>query len=265
MDDQRAVTQIVLSTTQMTLAEAGHLADQFTAQETFARYQKRQAPDTLRRHRADLSLFATYLHQTPGLAPCGDLYGDPTAWSGMSKGLVEGFVQWQFGQGYAIGSVNMRLSTVRLYARLAQSAGVLDEHHAAMIRTVQGYRGRKGRRIDAGRSTKRLGAKKAQWTELSVAQAHDLFNQPDTPQGRRDRLLLCLLLYHGLRCEEVAALTVEAFDLTRGTFRSLLEAVWERERCQRSSLNCLHQRFAMGGNRCEHSKNKIWWSLGKRR
>ena len=219
MDDHQQTTEILVPYVPLSLAVIGQQADQFTAQSTFARYQERQAPDTLRRHRADLALFTTYLQQVPGVVEIGDLYSDPIAWLGMSKGLVEGFVQWQLNQGYAIGSVNVRLSTVRLYTRLAQGAGVLDENQAAMIRTVKGYRGREGRRVDAQRKVTRVGAKKAQWTQLTVAQAQELLNQPDTPQGRRDRLLLCLLLYHGLRCGEVALLQIESFDLEKGIFR----------------------------------------------
>src|SRR2546430_15303140 len=114
MDDRSSETNVVVSETPLSLLEAGRLADQFTAQTTFARYQERQAKDTLRRHRADLALFTTYLCQIPGLSEVGDLYADPAAWSGMSKGLVEGFGQWQLREGYAIGSGNIGLSTVLL-------------------------------------------------------------------------------------------------------------------------------------------------------
>src|SRR5215469_14153238 len=173
---------------------------------------------TIRRHQADLDLFAFYLRTIPGAIAIGDLYNDPFAWGAMSKGLVEGFVIWQRKLGYAIGSINMRLSTVKLYCKLAQGAGALDEQHAAMIRTVMGYRGQEGRRIDAQREKSRVGAKKAQPTNLSVAQARALIEQPDTPQGRRDRVLLCLLLYHGLRCEEVQYLTLASLNMEHGVF-----------------------------------------------
>ena len=43
--------------------------------------------------------------------------------------------------------------------------------------------------------------------------------QPDTPQGRRDTLMMCLLLDHGLRVGEVAALSVSDFDLQEGVLR----------------------------------------------
>ncbi len=150
--------------------------------------RERKAPDTIRRHRADLDLFTHYLRTIPGAIAIGDLYHDPAAWSAMTKGLVEGFVIWQRREGYAIGSINMRLSTVKLYCKLAQGAGALDEQHAAMIRTVMGYRGQEGRRIDAQRAATRVGAKKAHPTDLTVAQARALIEQPDTPQGRRDRV-----------------------------------------------------------------------------
>lgn len=123
MEHPAKMQERFLSTEHFSLAEAGSFADQMLAQETFTRYRERKAPETIRRHRADLALFATYLRQIHGLSFHGDLYDDPTAWSGMTRGLVEGFLRWQLRQGYAIGSINMRLSTVKLYCKLAQGAG----------------------------------------------------------------------------------------------------------------------------------------------
>jgi integrase len=216
--EQEMVPAVVQPLPELSLREVGAIADQAIARSAFVRYRERMAPDTIRRHRADIELFTEYLLEIPGLQGVGDLFHDPFAWSEMSQGLVEGFVQWQLANGYAIGSVNMRLSTVKLYSRLAQGAGALDENRAAMIRTVIGYRGREGRRIDSAREVVRVGAKKAETTWLTVEQARQLIAQPDTPQGRRDRVLMCLLLYHGLRCEEVQQLQVTSFNLTKGEF-----------------------------------------------
>src|SRR6266496_5136231 len=218
MENSDKTPVIYVPAEEFSLAKAGQRADEIVTQSTFTRYRERKAPETLRRHRADLALFMTYLHQIPGLHTIGELYQNPTAWQGMTKGLVEGFVQWQLRAGYAIGSINMRLSTVKLYCKLAQGAGVLDEEHAAMIRTVIGYRGREGKRVDAQRPVTRVGDKKAGHTSLTIAQAKALIEQPDTPQGRRDRVLMCLLLYHGLRCEEVQVLQASSFDLVVGHF-----------------------------------------------
>lgn len=55
-----------------------------------------------------------------------------------------------------------------------------------------------------------------------------LQNQPDTPQGRRDTLLMCLLLDHGLRCGEVARLMITDLDLKTGElifYRSKVDLV----------------------------------------
>jgi integrase len=216
---ERDISPPVVPEHDLSLQEAGVRADRIAARNIFARYRQRKAADTIRRHRADLALFTAYLRQIPGLRSIGDLYDDPFAWHGMTSGLVEGFVQWQLCAGYAIGSVNMRLSTVKLYCKLAQRAGALDEEHAAMIRCVMGYRGQEGKRIDRERPVTRVGGKKAVQTPLTVEQAQLLIDQPDTPQGRRDRVLMCLLLYHGLRCEEVASLRVSSFDLGQGTFQ----------------------------------------------
>ena len=43
--------------------------------------------------------------------------------------------------------------------------------------------------------------------------------QPDTPQGRRDLVLLCFLLDQGLRCSELAILPVSAIDMQARQFR----------------------------------------------
>ncbi len=79
------------------------------------------------------------------------------------------FVQWQVQQGYAIGSLNVRLSTVKRYCRLATQAGILSPETYALIATVKGYGHKEGKHIDAKREVSRHGAKKADWVDLSVA------------------------------------------------------------------------------------------------
>ena len=78
--------------------------------------------------------------------------------------------------------------------------------------------GRKASTLTA-RAPTRKGAKKAQPVSLTPEQAARLKAQPDTPQGRRHVLLLCLLLDHGLRVGEVAGLAVRDFDLAAGELR----------------------------------------------
>lgn len=75
-----------------------------------------------------------------------------------------------------------------------------------------GYRGREDKSIDAICPITPVGDKKAEHTPLFIAQA--LIKQPDTPQD----LLMCLLLYHGLCCEEVQSLQVSSVNLEQCEF-----------------------------------------------
>jgi integrase len=203
------------------LQAAGQAANQAAAGGVFSDYQSRKAANTLRRQEAGLSLFSEFL-RSAGLEP-SDYANDPEAWRGITWGLVAAFARWQLEQGYAVASVNIRLSTVKTYAKLAMKAGVLDATEYALIRTVDGYARKEIKRIDEQRKTAgidtRKGYKKAEPVTLTREQAQTLKSQPDTPQGRRDAFLMALLLDHGLRVGEVAILTVEAFDLKAGELR----------------------------------------------
>lgn len=207
--------------TAMTIA--GQVANQYAASGAFADYTGRKSDNTLRAQRADLATWSVYLcaATSPHGAACPDaetLQYDPAAWQGVTWGLVAGFVKWMLSEGYAVGTVNRHLATVKVYCRMASQAGAIDATDAAMIRSVQGYGGKDARRIDERRETTRKGAKKALAVSISNEQATALKMQPDTPQGRRDAVIMALLLDHGLRVGELTALLVTAFDLRSGTF-----------------------------------------------
>lgn len=206
------------STEPAALAIAGQTANGIAAQSAFIDYRDRKAKNTLRRQDNDLALFAQYL-RAAGLQ-VGDFAQEPQAWRGISWGLVEGFARWGLQQGYAVTSINIRLSTIKTYARLALKAGALDQTEYALITTVRGYSHKEGKRVDEQRSATevpiRKGAKKSAAVSIAPEQAAQLMTQPETPQGRRDALLMCLLLEHGLRVGEVALLAVTDFDLKAG-------------------------------------------------
>jgi integrase len=85
-----------------------------------------------------------------------------------------------------------------------------------MVRTVNGYSHSEGKRVDERREVTRKGSKKADAVFLTPAQVKALKKQPNTPQGRRDAVLLALLLDHGLRVSEVAGLEITAVKLAAG-------------------------------------------------
>jgi len=201
------------------ITEVGRVADQSARRHTFVDYRERRAAQTLRRQAADLALFSEYLSQVGIVA--GDLVNDPEAWRGMTWGIIKGFLRWQLREGYAVRSVNVRLSTVKRYATLALEAGTVSAEDHALIRTVTGYNRAEGKRVNDVRRVEgiptRSGRKKSVPVAFTTAQAKALKAQPaDTAQGRRDTLLMCLLLDHGLRVSEVAELSVGDFDLSRG-------------------------------------------------
>jgi integrase len=208
------------------VALAGQVANGAAARGLFADYRARKAENTRRRQDDGLALFAAFLGDPqprgagiPGAPTAGELAGDPAAWQGVTWGLVAGFARWLLASGYAVGTVNGHLSTVKTYARLAMQAGALDRGEYVAIRAILGYTRTEGKRIDEGRPVARIGRKKADPVALTPAQAAELKRQPDTPQGRRDALLICLLLDHGLRAGELARVTVADVDLERGELR----------------------------------------------
>ena len=86
---------------------------------------------------------------------------------------------------------------------------------------MQGYANKEAKHVDEkrradGMNTRR-GTKKAEAVTIPEDIAQALKQQPNTPQGRRDALIMCLLLDHGLRVGEAAILTRSNFDVKAGT------------------------------------------------
>ena len=176
----------------------------------------------MRAQQSDLATFAQFLVEAGAVNANFDpvsLQEQPAVWRGVTWGLVDAYVKWMLNQGYAIGTVNRKLSTVKVYAKLATKAGAIDPAELAMIRNVGGYSRREGKRVDRRRDQTRVSSKKPDHITLTPEQAAQLKAQPDTPQGRRDALMMCLLLDHGLRVGEVAGLKTADVDLARATIR----------------------------------------------
>lgn len=205
------------------LAKFARAANRFAANSVFADFQERKSANTLRAHRADLETFSRFVCSAdPNCVMSAEaLMSTPDAWRDMEWGVIDTFKRWLLNESYSVGTINRILSTVKVYAKLAFKAGVLTVEQYAQIRTVEGYAAGDGEKMDekrsaAGDATRRqvTNMKKAQHNSLTDAQAKALkHNHPDTPQGRRDALLMTILIDLGLRCGEVALLTVGQLDL----------------------------------------------------
>jgi integrase len=221
-----------------TLGQAANVAAGAAA---FADYRRRKSANTLRNHGAALDHFGRFLVGLAGrveaaagdgaaldagaldqAAAWADLDGaalatSAGAWRGVTWGIVEAWKQSILQEGYSVGTVNNRLSVVRVYAGLASRAGAIPADELTHIAAVAGYGATEGRRVDERRPRARVGAKKGAAVPLSLDQARRLKTAAGpTGQAARDVLIMALLLDHGLRIGELAALTVGALDLDAG-------------------------------------------------
>jgi len=203
---------------QLSHAQAiGEAANEAAAANTFADYRSRKSANTLRRHDNDLAKFADFLREH-GLDV--DRLGiDPEQWQSITWGLASAFVVSQLSDGYAIATVNARLSSIKIYSKLALQAGTLSDREAIRIRVMKNYGVNEGKRVDEKRYQTRLEkSKAAEPVTISTSQAAQLKHYDDSPQGRRDALLFALLFDHGLRVGELAALDLDSFDIDANTF-----------------------------------------------
>src|SRR6266568_6573885 len=109
------------------LALAGLAADDASQTDAFAEYHAEQSDNTRAAQLDALKCFSTYLAHAGIQRQAEDLYHDAEAWRGMSVGLLKGFRKWLLEQGFAIGTLNQRLSIIRQYCRLAHAAGVVAD------------------------------------------------------------------------------------------------------------------------------------------
>lgn len=203
------------------LREAGRAANRAASKHVFADYRDGKAANTIRAQSASLALFSEYLADVLPDIPTPEpeaLASEPPAWHGVTWGLVAGFRKWMLERGYAVGAVNVRLSHVRVYAELAMKAGTIEPTENILIQAVNGYGQGEGANVDekrelAGLGTRR-GDKKSEPTHVNDRQAQQLKTEHASDgQGRRDRLLMCLLADWGPRVSELRDLRVENVDL----------------------------------------------------
>ncbi|GAC1425681.1 MAG: site-specific tyrosine recombinase XerD [Ktedonobacteraceae bacterium] len=215
------------------LAHAGIVADSLSGEMGFQEYHAICTENTLSRQRNDLALFSRYLAEAGITRRPEDLFRDVEAWRGMSYGLLRGMRQWMQEGGYAIGSINVCLATIRQYCKLAKGTGAISEEAFDLIMTVKGYNSKEARNVDQARLKQgkaiRKSTKKDHPTPIKTGQAARLkrttTTHPDDQQRRphdrhlpeRDALLMCLFIEHGFRCGEVIGLNIEDIDLDEGT------------------------------------------------
>ncbi len=177
----------------------------------FEDLHSRMSANTIKSYHKALERFREFLSARMEI---GDLFNDIQAWRSIRWGMVEGLKRSMVKQGFTPATINQTLSVIRIHAKEAVKANTMSRTEYAVLCTVEGYSQQAGRKMDMHRSRNnipiRIGKKPpARTVILSEMDANKLKLQYDTPQGRRDTLLLCLLLDHGLRRGEVHILKAE--------------------------------------------------------
>jgi len=268
------------------LARAGLVADSFSESLSFQEYHLTCTENTLSRQQNDLTLFSRYLQSAGITRHAKDLFHDAEAWRGMSYGLLRGMRQWMYAQGYAIGSINVCLATIRQYCKLARGAGAIAQDALDLILTVKGYNAKEARNVDRARmkqgKTTRKSTKKDRPTTVKAGQATRLKRTstppPEGQQRRphdqylpeRDALLMCLFIEHGFRCSEVISLNIEDIDVDEGTARVYRQKTddWQVHRLQPQTLIAAEAYLSLDGMKKKTSGPLFvgyrGWRLGRR-
>jgi site-specific recombinase XerD len=146
------------------------------------------------------------------------------------KAVVQEYRTKLEADGLAASTINVRLAAIRKLAREAADNGLLAPDLAAGIARVRG--------------PKALGVRAGNW--LAKEQAEQLIAAPDlaTLKGKRDRVILALLLGCGLRRNEMAGLTFEEVQQRDGRW-----AIVDSERERRPRAHRPHARVGQGGHR----------------
>lgn len=150
-----------------------------------------------------------------------ELYSSPAAWHGITADIIRSFRDHLIGCAYSPATVTGAIHIVRKYARLAASVGVVSAEESSKIGLIRcavhdtEYQA-SDKRQQEGRNIKRKHSEMIALTseQCGKLKAHcDL----DTPQGRRDFLIICLLLDHAMRAGEVEMLKAQDVSFADGS------------------------------------------------
>ncbi len=216
-------SDVIVAPSRSDLIAIATRAKQFADENVFPDFEGRKSAKTLEAYHYNIQTLERCLRYLG--FEVGDLVAHPQNWKLVTGPMIVAFREWMMThEGYAVQTVNLKLSTIKTYANLAKKAGYMTEQQAMEIRAVDGYSQTEAKRKDGERQAAmiptRKSTKKEEANVLTVEEANNLkLLQPHTPQGWRDTVMFCIFLDHGLRREEVALMLVENIDMDNRTFR----------------------------------------------
>lgn len=230
------MSDIVLRPDHNDMESAGQIANIYARNNVWEVYHQEITDNTRKRQMNDLASYCTYLEAMGIKRTAEEMFHNPLAWQGTTYGLLTGYVEWSLQQGYSVGTINVRLATLRKYCILAgpspEGVDVLDRETLLLIQTVKGMSSKKARNRDREREATRISTKKAAPTDITIAQALSL-KKVVAPHARgttnRDAALMGLLVEHALRCGEIADLNIENVNIHQGTLTFYREKTDQKE------------------------------------
>lgn len=199
------------------LEKVGRAANAAASSYEFDKFNAKLAESTKVNYCKALDMFRDLIEELAHVVIMGDLMYEAEAWRGVTYGLVLAFQKSLVDKGYSAASVNVRVAGVKTYARVAHQAGIIPSEEYYKIRLLDGVTAKRDKQGKVSRS-KFKGARKNEPIFLTEGQMEVLKSHPDTPVGRRDAVLMCIFLDHGLRLSEALGLQVENVDLAKGVF-----------------------------------------------
>ena len=167
---------------------------------------------TITRHVHELRQFGSFLSETKGT----ELRSMQQAshWKGITAKDIEDYKHYlTFVKGMRTTTITQAIYIIKSYARVAYDAGSISIEELTHIENIRGYRGNEAEHLDSHREKTADRDRhniKGNVTHLTKKQINALkYNQPDTLQGKRDALLFCLLLDHGLRISDAIGITAD--------------------------------------------------------
>ncbi len=207
----------------------------------FQNYRKNLSQNTITSQKASLNIFQDYLVDKKFVKSdkkqfsnqsvyIKEIFTLPSFWKNISGEIIENFIEWLLDKGYAVSSINVKISHIRKYANLAYQVGVIPIGNWERIKEINNISKEKAKIIEKKRdnelilSPKNLKHKVGKRNiirsiKITEEKARMLKSFPsDNAMGRRNNLIMCLLLDHGLKSQDIACLKSELVDIDLGVF-----------------------------------------------
>lgn len=175
-----------------------------------------KSKSTITRHAHELQNFGQFLAETKGTK--SHTMQQAQHWHGVTANDIEDYKHYlTYVKGLRTTTITQAVYIIKSYARVAYDAGAVSIEEMTRIDHIKGYRGSEANHLDehrqktADRDRHNIGGNV---TTLSKKQINALkYGQPDNLVGKRDALLFCILLDHGLRISDVIGLTADSIDM----------------------------------------------------